>query len=154
MGLPKKIFIVVIPGNQKNEKKWIGLSPFFFWKHPPNRSSQKKKTKRERKTGVCLGGKKKKHGSLFPKVVFLSKARKGGFCLHYRKRFLAFSFCFSCVVWTSSSFVVFFLLVQLLRFVAGHFSTSACSLNSVSQRDLLSTYLYIYLLLYKFSWIN
>jgi len=45
-----------------------------FLKHAPNRSSQKKK--KERKIGVCLGA--KKHVSLFPKVVFLSKARKGG----------------------------------------------------------------------------
>lgn len=150
---PNFFFYCCDTGQPKKRKEMDWAFPFFFWKHPPNRSSQKKK--KERKTGVCLGEtKKKKHGSLFPKVSLSFQGEEKRVLLKLQKTLPGFSFCFSCVVWTSSSFVVFFLLLQLLRFVAGHFSTSACSWNSVSQRDLLSTYLYIYLLLYKFSWIN
>jgi hypothetical protein len=57
----------------------------FFLKRPPKQVFTEKE-KGEKNCG-CFGG--KKHAPLFPKVVFHSKARKGGFCVHYRKRFLA-----------------------------------------------------------------
>jgi hypothetical protein len=100
-----------------------------------------------------LFGRKKWRFFEFPKVVFLSKARKGGFCLHYRKRFLAFSFCFcfSCVVSTSPSFVVFFLL-QLRSFVA--VQVRVPWIPCVTKRLAFHLSVHIYLLLYNFSWIN
>jgi hypothetical protein len=117
----------VIPGNQNNEEKLIGLSLFFFFffEASPQTGLHRKRKRREKSAFVW---EKKTHGSLFPKVVFVSKASKGAGggwgLLTLQKTLPGFSFCFSCFVWTSSSFVVFFLL-QLRRFVSGHFSTSA-----------------------------
>jgi hypothetical protein len=103
--------------------------PFFFLEASPKQVFTEKE-KGEKNWRLFGRNKKKKHGSLFPKVSLSFQGEEKRVLLKLQKTLPGFSFCFSCVVWTSSSFVVFFLL-QLRRFVAGHFSTSACSLNSV-----------------------